>query len=908
MDAQRWRRARELFDALADAPAERWNDRLEQLCPDDDAVRAEALALLRADQDVTLTTALAGHAPDLIEAAAQDHDREERVALAGVRVGPFRLVRELGRGGMGQVWLAERDDGEFQQSVAIKLMRGGWDTDELHARFRAERQILAGLTHPNIAHLVDGGVTANGKPWLALEYVDGSNLREYCDARRLSLRERLRLFLTVCDAVAHAHARLVVHRDLKPSNLLVDSRGQAKLLDFGIAKLIDSDTATSTTRIFTPEYAAPEQVRGELVTTAVDIYALGLLLYELLTGCRPYQLKDSTPAAYERAILDQEPTRPSAAVTRSDAEADARAAQRHLTPGLLSRALRGDLDAVVLKTLRKEPAQRYSTVGDLAADIQRYLDRRPVLARRGGWRYRAARFLRRHALAAVLAAIAVIGLVSGLGVALWQARIARSERDTARQSLAFMTHLFESADPGLRKKTELTVQDLLDEGTRTIRSELADQPSARLELLLAMATAYAGMELPDSVEPLLDEAERIAVSLNAVAHQAEILRLRCHVASSRNRTDDCAALLDRVEAMVNPEDPAQRRTLLQAIEMRSMYLSRQNRHAEVVKQMERALALTTSDREYLRRREELLGTLSYSLVKLGRAAEAVSRLRPLVEELRRTPDTPPRILADALDNLARSLAAQGHKDEAIALNAESLAVMEALYGPDNPIISVKLGNYAVTLYEAGQLTKALPLLKRVVALDRAGGEPRLRGLANSLGNLGALEFQLGNNAVARELLTEAVEVAVRAGVPLHQGGWLRWRGVLAMTEQRYADAQADLAESQKVLAPLFAPDHASLLRGRLLAQLARLGAQGWQAREAVCVAVSADAPKWVAAKITSAEASVAAWLQSLCAMAAPDATAVDASYRELVGRLPKEDYRLRYLEPVKVRLLRNAAP
>jgi serine/threonine-protein kinase len=289
MEPLRWRRARAMFDELVDTPADRWLSRLTELCPDDQEVREEALALLYGDLAATGPTGLGAQAPDVLAGLAAVDEASWQGRLAGQRVGPYVLVRELGRGGMGAVWLAERADGEFAQRVAVKLIRPGWDAEELLARFRAERQILASLTHPNIAHLLDGGVTEGGEPWLALELVDGEDLRAHCAVRRLDLAARLRLFLGVCEPVAHAHSRLVVHRDLKPSNVLVTAAGQVKLLDFGIARLVDPARGdASLVRVFTPDYAAPEQVRGELPTTAVDVYALGLLLYELLTGRRPY--------------------------------------------------------------------------------------------------------------------------------------------------------------------------------------------------------------------------------------------------------------------------------------------------------------------------------------------------------------------------------------------------------------------------------------------------------------------------------------------------------------------------------------------------------------------------------------------------------------------------------------------
>ena len=269
MDIQQWQRVRELFDAIADLPADAWDAALDQHGVTDPRLRTEVLGMLRADSKDMIRTAVDAQAPDMVADMAADiahaEATSEQTRLAGLIVGSFQLVREIGSGGMGTVWLAKRIDGQFEQSVAIKLIRAGWDAADQLVRFRAERQILANLSHPNIAHLIDGGVTADGKPWLALELVDGVDLRDYCDNHVLDIGARLRLFLTVCSAVSHAHTHLVVHRDLKPSNLLVTHDGKVKLLDFGIARLIDNDAnQASLNRVFTPEYAAPEQIRGEV--------------------------------------------------------------------------------------------------------------------------------------------------------------------------------------------------------------------------------------------------------------------------------------------------------------------------------------------------------------------------------------------------------------------------------------------------------------------------------------------------------------------------------------------------------------------------------------------------------------------------------------------------------------------
>ncbi|MEO5625449.1 MAG: serine/threonine-protein kinase, partial [Dokdonella sp.] len=426
MTPEQWTLARALFEAaLERPPADRaaFLDAAAAADPRCDAhVRDEVRAMLAADEATgDHATELAGAAPDLLAQLDAKSSADERGGFLGVRVGPWKLVRELGHGGMGAVYLGERVDGDFQQRAAIKLVRTGWDAGELQRRFRSERRILASLDHPNIARLIDGGETIDGKPYLAMEFVDGKPLCAYCDTKRLPLIERLRLFVSICAAVAHAHRSLIVHRDLKPSNILVNTDGEVKLLDFGIARLLEPGThaTSSALRMFTPEYAAPEQVRGDAVTTSVDVYALGLMLYELLTGRRPYGQAASTPAAYERAILTDEPARPSLLAQAHDAQSLALAQARVLDPNQLGASLRGDLDAIVLKALRKEPEQRYASVEAFADDVQRYLRHQPVSARRGNWRYRGGRFLQRHWLAAALGTLALAGILSGFALALW---------------------------------------------------------------------------------------------------------------------------------------------------------------------------------------------------------------------------------------------------------------------------------------------------------------------------------------------------------------------------------------------------------------------------------------------------------------------------------------------------------
>jgi len=337
------------------------------------------------------------------------------------RIGHYRVRRELGRGGMGTVYLAERDEPGLRKTVAVKVVSRGMDSAFVLRRFRTERQILAGLEHPGIARLYDGGTTDEGLPYFVMEYVDGEDLVAYCDRHHLPVRTRLQLFLRVCEAVQYAHQGLVVHRDLKPSNILVTAAGEPKLLDFGIAKLLgpqvgeeSEDQTASVVRLLTPDFASPEQVRGDRVTTASDVYALGVVLYEVLSGRRPYRLKGGTAAQLERAILERDVQAPSTALARD-----------------LRRQLRGDLDNVVLKALRKDPAERYATAAELADDVRRYLDGFPVRAAPDRPAYRIAKFLRRHRTAVTAGAAVVLSLVAGLGIALRQARVAEAERRRA---------------------------------------------------------------------------------------------------------------------------------------------------------------------------------------------------------------------------------------------------------------------------------------------------------------------------------------------------------------------------------------------------------------------------------------------------------------------------------------------
>ncbi|HMB90944.1 MAG TPA: serine/threonine-protein kinase, partial [Rhodothermales bacterium] len=413
MDAHRWSRVNELFDAAYEVVPEERKAYLEKAVAGDEALFREVWSLLHEDQ----------HTHSLLDGVALDAITVlDDTSHEGRRIGPYQIEREIGHGGMGRVFLAHRADGEFEQQVALKLIKRGMDSEAVLHRFRSERQILARLQHPHIARLLDGGLTDEGQPYFAMEYVEGQPIDVFCDAHHLTIDERLALFQDVCRAVLYAHAQLVVHRDLKPSNILVmedaSGRPQVKLLDFGIAKMLaeDEEGLTQTgVAVMTPEYASPEQVRGEAVSTATDIYSLGVVLYELLAGHRPYDIASRNSVEMAQVVLSTEPERPSTAVKRptGDTTAEAISRARGTVVERLRRRLAGDLDVICLKALRKEVERRYQSVEALAEDLRRHLSGLPVEARADTATYRVRKFVERHR-AGVFTTAGMLLLVSAL--------------------------------------------------------------------------------------------------------------------------------------------------------------------------------------------------------------------------------------------------------------------------------------------------------------------------------------------------------------------------------------------------------------------------------------------------------------------------------------------------------------
>ena len=755
MNAQTWQLVRELFDMLVDLPYAQRQPQLEaslltKACAATEAERAaiqsEVLAMLAADAQNLLNTNVDALAPQLLSSLSTEAGDAQHQELTGLQVGPFCLERELGRGGMGTVWLANRVGGEFAQQVAIKLIQPGWHPAETNARFRAERQILAGLTHPNIAHLLDGGVTLDGRQWLALEYVDGLDLSQYCDQNRLNIRQRLDLFLTVCDAVSYAHARLIVHRDLKPTNLLINKAGIVKLLDFGIAKLIAADAGISQTRVFTPEYAAPEQVRGEVMTTSVDIYALGLLLYGLLTGRRPYKLQNATPAAYERAILEQEPTKPSAvlahdsfetrliATTGTNGSIEPDNAQLNMQPGFtvlrLRRELKGDLDAIVLKALRKNPIERYASVADFAADISNYLARRPVLARRGGLRYRTLQFMRRHGLIVGISSAAVLALLGGLFAALHQRDLARVEARKSEIVLEFMVDNFKLADLGNTNGAQITARELLDRGAERVSESLSELPEAKAQMLETMGQAYIGLGLYEKSLALLETAIALRRQQSEPVTLAYAYYLKASALKSLTRNPEASQTLAMAQQLVVqfPNSSNAKRVEAKLAKLSGLQKFLAKDYVGAVKDLTHSIALSRmlGDSMSFDGIDASL-TLSRVLSSQKEFVQAGDILNQTVTQLRAEKPARTQLLAEALDALGASESKRMRFPESAAAYLESAELHEQVLGKDHWYVAVELSNYGGVLNEQKLFLEAIAPLERSVRIAKAS-LPKVHGL------------------------------------------------------------------------------------------------------------------------------------------------------------------------------------
>jgi len=737
----RLRRAEELFHEIASLPEAERAAAVQRLSGTDAELAAETLSLLehsaRMDGFLEEPALGAEHVlwpPAFGPVAEQEDLRDDRV---GRTIDRYRIERRLASGGMGTVYLAVRADREFTQRVALKLVKRGMDSEEIVQRFRRERQTLAALDHPNIARLIDGGATPAGQPYLVMEFVEGEPIDAYCDRRRASLEERLELFLVVCDAVRHAHQNLVVHRDLKPGNILVNAEGAPKLLDFGIATVLDRTGARTATvaaeRRLTPEYASPEQLAGASVSTTSDVYSLGVILCELLSGHGPHPSPVHTLADAARA-LETGPRLPSELVRhgapREELLVNARA--RRSTPEQLARALRGDLDTIVLAALRREPERRYPSVERLAADVRAHLDRLPVSARRDTLAYRASKFVRRHALASALAALSMVLLLAGAAAFAWQARVARQQRDEALLARArwesvngFLEHMLESPDPASAGPA-VTVRQVLDEAAHRLDGELEDQPLVQASLRSTIGRTYLALGLYREAEQQLRAALGKKIELSG-ARTPEVARSRSDLASvlySLENYDEAAELLQGAADAFRASGEAGSAELASALASLGAVRRAQDRFAESERLQREALELRTrvSGADSLDVAESL-NNLASVLEDRDRFDEAQPMLEKALEIRRAHLGEKHPLVAQSMDNLAELLQRKGVMDEAEMLRREALDLEIEILGSDHPDVAVTRRSLARLLTSIGELEEAEELLRLSLAARRKSLPP-----------------------------------------------------------------------------------------------------------------------------------------------------------------------------------------
>lgn len=721
---------------------------LAQACGGDARLRAELeslIAIHEQERDFLARPIIPGAARLVVDAHSE---------TVNARIGPYEIIREIGQGGMGTVYLGVRSD-DFHKWVAIKVVKRGMDSEEIVRRFQKERQILANLDHSNIAKLLDGGTTKDGLPYFVMEYIAGRPIHEYCDSHHLSVTRRLKLFLAVCAGIQYAHQNLVVHRDIKPGNILVTDEGVPKLLDFGIAKLLNAEfpeaTIAPTSAIFppmTPEYASPEQVRGEAISVASDVYSLGVLLYQLLTGDRPYQIQSRRPGDILQAVCEQQPEKPSL-----------------VAPDRLRRRLSGDLDNIVMMALRKEAQRRYSSVEQFAEDIRRHLAGRPVIARKDTFTYRTAKFIGRNRLPLAAGLLLFISLCSVVAaVTIQSTRVAR-ERDRAERVSAFLTGMFEAFEPNRAQSSIVTSQDILDRGAARIAGELNDQPEVQAKLMETIGAVYLRQGLYAKAQPLLENALAINRRLFGNEHQEVAASLNLLGMLFMEKGDYARAEPMFTDALAINRGQLGNKDLRVAANLNNLGVLALHKGA-----YQRAASYY---REALAIRREQLGhnhpdvaktmnNLSGALREMGELAEAAQLSREAIAIYRRSlgKDGMSTSMAIAINNLATVQMELGDYDSAEALFREGLAIKQQLWGKEHFEIARSLNGLGMLYYEKGDYGRAQSLLQEAGGMfERLLGEHQYTAIAKK--NLARVREADNDYQGAERLYREALAMSER---------------------------------------------------------------------------------------------------------------------------------------------------
>lgn len=785
LDLSLWRQAETLFEAVLDRPAEERDHFLDRACGDDRDLRQCVENLLLRDQEDPhfLEIPLAKPLHLIREPKSESH-------WVGRQLGAFRLQQLIGSGGMSQVFLAERMDEDVEEKVAVKVIGERPGHASLLRALRRERQILAKLDHPNIARALDGGTTDEGWPYVVLEYVDGLPITEFCDVARLNVRQRLQLFGKVCSAVDYAHRHLVIHRDLKPSNILVTDEGEPKLLDFGIAKLLDvtsrlgvEDRTQTHERFFTLQYASPEQLAGEPVSTASDTFSLGVLLYQMLAGQRPREVAEAL-AESAGEPLPWFPFPPPSAVATSGGSAESRRALepperraevRDTTPVQLQRQLVGDLDSIVLHCLRRRPNERYGSVSDLGEDIQRYLIGLPVSARPPKWTYRVGKFILRHRLGVALGSAAILALtLLGIGLVV-QSRQVIQERDRAEVARAeaeevtqFLVETFALSDPyqssqsGLQPGEEVTVQEVLDHSAKRIRDQLVDEPRLQSRLMHTIGTVIDTLGRHEEAASLHQEA--LAIRRHAGGRPLEVVESLNGLGLSyakMGQLNEAIHLFEEALSMARRVPVGNERQLAESLTNMAMSSLMQGRDlAQAEASMRHALQLRSSifepDHREVVQSQLYLGSLLRQKGDLDGAEEILNQA---LESCRRAEGDDHAQVASILGTLARVLTQRGDFATAEAYHTEILEILAGRLGETHPNSLQARGHLGLFYREVGKYEAAEETIRVTLALQRRAHPDDIDSQTAHLNNLGLIHLDQVRPAEAEPFFREALEIA-----------------------------------------------------------------------------------------------------------------------------------------------------
>lgn len=784
MTAERWEQVLEIFSTIVEKeeanPTSSLTRRvlIEQLCADDTELRTEVESLL------------GSYNQEYLEQPVGTIDQVTRILdhqmMQGQEIGAYRIIRQLGDGGMGAVYLAERGDHQFNKRVALKVVKRGMDSEEIIRRFRSEQHILASFNHPNIAQLFDAGIAPDGRPYFVMEFVDdAAPIDRYCDQHQLTIRQRLELFCTVCAAVQYAHQNLVVHRDLKAANILVGRDSGIKLLDFGIAKVLnerDQNTWLVQTRfearVLTPDNAAPEQIRGEAITTATDIYALGVLLYQLLSGHRPYQVSGLNVAQVEQIICHRDPDNPSSVIAVTTEQnlptvgivqvtPDRVAEARSTRPERLIRDLRGDLDTIVLKAMQKDPSRRYATVSQFAEDIQRWLQGMPILARPDSIGYRIKKFLGRHRMGATMASSVFVSLTAfSIATAKQSRRIQRQsqeitrQRDKAEQVATFLKEMFQVSDPAVNHGATVTAQELLEKGASRIESELGNQPQLLADLQFVIAEVFMNLGLFDRAQVMAERSLALRRRLFSPPHVllAESLFLLAGVMRFNERYDESQRFYQESLVMQQRLFGKQHTAVAATLNEMGIIAGYRGDVEQARALLEQSLAMRRllhgEDHPNVAR---TLNNLALLLKRNGQP-EAAEKLYQQALQLQRKlfgndhPD-----VARTLNNLAGTLRALGQVEQAEVLDREALAIRQLIY-KEHPETAQSLNNLASSLLRKGKLSEAEALFRQAAQLWQNLYRDNHPQVARGLSNLAHVQRLQENDQEAEELLVKALKI------------------------------------------------------------------------------------------------------------------------------------------------------